>query len=334
MGIPLKQAIVVGRYVAAQRLRGRKRFPLVLMLEPLYRCNLACAGCGKIQHPAETLRRQLSPEQCFAAAEECGAPVVSVAGGEPLLHPAIGEIVRGLLARGRVVYLCTNGLLLEEKLSLLAPHDALLLNVHLDGDEPHHDASVQRAGVYRTAIAAIRAAKARGFHVTVNCTIFLGHAPEAVHRFFDEVTALGIDGIMIAPGYAYERAPDQAHFLRREETRALFAEVLRPAASCGWRFNHSPLYLDFLAGKRDYQCTPWGTPSYGILGWQRPCYLMADGHVATFGELMEATEWDRYGAGRDPRCANCMMHCGYEPTAVADSASSVGNLIRSIRSIL
>ena len=333
MGIPLKQAVVVARYVAAQRLRGRERFPLVLMLEPLYRCNLACAGCGKIQHPPEILRRHLSPAQCFAAAEECGAPVVSIAGGEPLLHPEIAEIVRGLLSRGRVVYLCTNGILLEERLSLLAPDRGLILNVHLDGDEQHHDASVQRDGVYRTAVAAIRAAKARGFAVTVNCTIFLGHEPAALHRFFDEVTALGVDGIMVAPGYAYARAPDQAHFLQREQTRALFAEVLRPAAERGWRFNHSPLYLDFLAGKRDYQCTPWGTPSYGIFGWQRPCYLMADGHVATFRELMESTEWDRYGVGRDPRCANCMVHCGYEPTAVADSTSSLGNMVRSIRSI-
>jgi hopanoid biosynthesis associated radical SAM protein HpnH len=333
MGIPLKQALTVGKYVAAQRLRGRKRFPLVLMLEPLYKCNLACVGCGKIQHPVEILRRMLSPEQCFAAAEECGAPVVSIAGGEPLLHPGIGDIARGLLERGRIVYLCTNALLLEEKLGLFTPEDGFILNVHLDGDEAHHDVSVDRAGVYKKAVAAIGAAKAGGFRVTINCTIFLGHDPQALHRFFDDVTALGVDGIMVAPGYAYERAPDQEHFLRREQTRALFREVLRPAKERGWRFNHSPLYLDFLAGKIDYQCTPWGSPSYGIFGWQRPCYLLPDGHVSTFRELMDTTEWDRYGAGRDPRCANCMMHCGYEPTAVADSTSSVDNLVRSIRSI-
>jgi hopanoid biosynthesis associated radical SAM protein HpnH len=333
VGIPLKQAVAVGKYVLAQRLRGRKRYPLVLMLEPLYKCNLACTGCGKIQHPPETLRRMLSPEQCFAAAEECGAPVVSIAGGEPLLHPRIGEITRGLLDRGRIVYLCTNGLLLEEKLALFEPDGAFNLNVHLDGDEPHHDAAVARAGVYRTAVAAIRAAKARGFRVTVNCTIFLGHEPEALHRFFDEVTALGVDGIMIAPGYAYERAPDRAHFLRREQTRALLREVLRPAAARGWRFNHSPLYLDFLAGKVEYQCTPWGSPNYGIFGWQRPCYLFADGHASTFDELMRTTEWERYGTGRDPHCADCMMHCGYEPTAVEDGMASLGNVVRSIRSI-
>jgi hopanoid biosynthesis associated radical SAM protein HpnH len=333
MGISLKEAFAVGKYVVRQRLRGRRRYPLVLMLEPLYRCNLACAGCGKIQHPAETLRRHLSPEQCFTAAEECGAPVVSIAGGEPLLHPNIDEIVRGLLERRRIVYLCTNALLLEERLPRFKPDGGLSINVHLDGDELHHDASVCREGVYRKAVAAIRTAKARGFRVTVNCTIFLGHDPAALHRFFDEVTALGVDGIMIAPGYAYERAPDQTHFLGREQTRALFREVLGPAEARGWRFNHSPLYLDFLAGKKDYACTPWGSPSYGIFGWQRPCYLMADGHVPTFRELMETTDWDRYGVGHDPRCANCMMHCGYEPTAVADTTASLGNVVRSIRSI-
>ena len=334
MGIPLRQAMAVGKYVLARRLRGERRFPLVLMLEPLYRCNLACAGCGKIQHPEETLRRMLTPEQCFAAAEECGAPVVSIAGGEPLIHPRIADIAEGLLSRGKVVYLCTNGLLLEDRLRLLRPHPAFSINVHLDGDEAHHDASVQRTGVHRAAVAAIRAAKAQGFRVTVNCTVFLGHAPEDLHRFFDDVTALGVDGIMVSPGYAYARAPDQAHFLRREQTRALFREVLRPAAERGWPFSHSPLFLDFLAGAREYACTPWGSPNYGVLGWQRPCYLLADGYASSFRELMETTDWDRYGAGHDPRCADCLMHCGYEPSAVEDSMASVGNVIRSIRSIL
>ena len=333
MGIPLKQALAVGKYVVGQRLRGRRRYPLVLMLEPLYRCNLACAGCGKIQHPEETLRRQLTPEQCFAAADECGAPVVSIAGGEPLIHPHIGDIAAGLVARGRVVYLCTNGILLEERLGLFRPDDAFNLNVHLDGDERRHDASVQRAGVHRAAVRAIRAAKARGFRVTVNCTIFVGHDAAELHRFFDEVTALGVDGIMISPGYAYDRAPDQEHFLRREQTRALFREVLRPAAQRGWSFNLSPLYLDFLQGRVEYQCTPWGSPTYGVLGWQRPCYLLADGYAQTFRELMETTEWDRYGAGRDPRCEGCLMHCGYEPTAVEDGMSSLRNALRSIRSV-
>jgi hopanoid biosynthesis associated radical SAM protein HpnH len=334
MGIPLKQAVTVGKYMMAQRLRRRKRYPLVLMLEPLYRCNLACAGCGKIQHPEETLQRTLTPEQCFAAAEECGAPVVSIAGGEPLIHPKMGEIVEGLLGRGKIVYLCTNGILLQKKLDLFRPDDGFSLNVHLDGDERHHDASVQRPGVYRTAIEAIRAAKARGFRVTVNCTVFNGHPPEDLHRFFDEMTALGVDGIMTSPGYAYERAPDQAHFLVRDQTRALFRALLAPAAARGWKFNHSPLYLDFLQGKVDYRCTPWGSPNYGIFGWQRPCYLFSEGGYAkTFRELMETTDWDKYGYGNHPRCESCMMHCGYEPSAVDDSMASIGNVVRSIRSV-
>lgn len=333
MGIPLKQAIAVGKYIVGQRLRGRKRYPLVLMLEPLYRCNLACAGCGKIQHPEATLRRMLTPEQCLAASDECGAPVVSIAGGEPLIHPRFHEITNGLLSRGKIVYLCTNGLLLEDRLHLLRPDDALSLNVHLDGDERHHDASVQRAGVYSTAVRAIRTAKARGFRVTVNCTIFIGHAPEDLHRFFDEMTELGVDGIMTSPGYAYERAPDQAHFLVREQTHALFRAALAPAASRGWELHHSPLYIDFLRGDIDYQCTPWGSPTYGIFGWQRPCYLLSEGYTRTFRELMETTAWDRYGYGRDPRCSNCMMHCGYEPTAVQDSMTSPRKMVRSMCSV-
>ncbi|ABS28261.1 adenosyl-hopene transferase HpnH [Anaeromyxobacter sp. Fw109-5] len=335
MGIPLKQAVAVGRYIVSQRLRGRTRYPLVLMLEPLFRCNLECAGCGKIQHPESVLRSSLSPEQCWAASDECGAPVVSIAGGEPLLHPEIARVARGLVERGRFVYLCTNAILLEKKLPQFEPHERLTFNVHLDGVEERHDASVQRAGVHRTAVAAIRAARARGFRVTTNSTLFVGQDPEEVHRFFDEVMALGVEGMTVSPGYGYERAPDQDHFLRRDETRALFRRVLAPARERGWRFNHSPFYLDFLSGLRDYQCTPWGSPNYSVFGWQRPCYLFSEGGYAkTFAELMETTAWERYGAGRHPRCADCMVHSGYEPSAVQDSMATLGNVVRSVRSLM
>ena len=335
MGIPLGQAVAVGRYVVAQKLRRRRRYPLVLMLEPLFRCNLACAGCGKIQHPDETLRRTLSPEECFAAAEECGAPIVSVAGGEPLLHPEIGRIVSGLVERGRFVYLCTNGLLLERKLDLFRPDDQFSFNVHLDGVAERHDASVQREGVHDTAVKAIREAKRRGFRVTTNSTIFLGHDPADLHRFFDEMTALGVDGMTISPGYSYEHAPVQGKFLHREQTRELFRAALAPAGSRGWVFNHSPMYLDFLEGKREYACTPWGSPNYSVLGWQRPCYLFSEGAYArTFRELMETTAWDRYGTGRHPKCEDCMVHSGYEPSAVEDGMASLGNVVRSLRSTL
>lgn len=335
MSIPLKQAIAVGKYIVAQRIRGRRRYPLVLMLEPLFRCNLECAGCGKIQHPDETLRRMLTPEQCWAAAEECGAPVVSVAGGEPLIHPEIDRIVEGLIERGRFVYLCTNAILLERKLHLLRPDDHLNLNVHLDGVAERHDQSVQRRGVHATAVAAIRAAHERGFRVTTNSTFFVGQDPEELHTFFDEVTALGVEGMTISPGYGYERAPDQEHFLHRDQTRDLFRRALAPARERGWKFNHSPFYLDFLTGEREYECTPWGSPNYSVLGWQRPCYLFAEGgHVSTFAELMETTDWDRYGTGRHEKCADCMVHSGYEPSAVEDSMASLGNIVRAARGAL
>ncbi len=334
MGIPLKQAIAVGKYIAEQKLRRRERFPLVLMLEPLFRCNLECAGCGKIQHPMEILRRNLSPEQCWAAAEECGAPVVSVAGGEPLLHPEIERVVDGLVERGKFVYLCTNAILLEKKLDRFEPDDHLSFNVHVDGVEARHDASVQRAGVYQTAVAAIRAARKRGFRVTTNTTVFNQQDPVELHRFFDDMMGLGVEGMTISPGYGYERAPDQEHFLGREQTKALFRAALGPAEKRGWKFNHSPFYLDFLKGERDYQCTPWGSPNYSILGWQRPCYLFSEGGYArSFAELMETTAWEQYGTGRHPKCENCMVHCGYEPSAVKDSMASVGNVVRSIRSV-
>jgi hopanoid biosynthesis associated radical SAM protein HpnH len=335
MGIPLKQAVAVGKYIVGQRLRGQKRYPLVLMLEPLFRCNLECAGCGKIQYPEETLRRMLTPEQCWAAAEECGAPMVSVAGGEPLIHPEIAGIVRGLVERGKFVYLCTNAILLERKLDLFEPDDRLSFNIHLDGVEARHDSSVQRAGVHRLAVSAIRAARARGFRVTTNSTLFIGQDIDELHRFFDEVMALGVEAMTISPGFGYEKAPDQQHFLGRAQTHELFRRALAPARARGWRFNHSPLYLDFLTGERNYECTPWGSPNYSVLGWQRPCYLFSEGAYAkTFAELMESTEWDRYGAGRHPRCQDCMVHSGYEPSAVQDSMASLGNVVRSIRSVM
>lgn len=337
MAVPMKQAIAVGSYILRQKIKRNTRYPLVLMLEPLFKCNLACAGCGKIQYPDEILKKSLTPEQCFAAAEECGAPMVSVAGGEPLVHPHIREIVEGLVERKKFVYLCTNALLLNRKMDLFKPNDYLTLSIHLDGIQKHHDACVQREGVYETAVAAIREAKAKGFRVTTNTTVFEGHAPADLHKFFDDMTELGIDGLMISPGYSYEKAPVQDKFLKREHTKVLFKEIFAPMreGKKKWAFNHSPFYLDFLEGEVDYECTPWGNPNYNIFGWQRPCYLFSEGgYVKTFKELMETTPWEKYGTGRHPKCDNCMTHCGYEPTAVNESMSSVKNIIRSIRSAI
>ncbi len=333
MGIHLSQAIEIGKYLVAQRLRGRKRFPLILMLEPLFRCNLACVGCGKIQHPAEILKQNLTPEQCFKAAEECGAPVVSIPGGEPLLHPQIDEIVRGLIARKKFIYLCTNGLLLEKSLSKFEPSPYLTFTVHLDGMRDLHDKSVDRKGVFDTAVKAIRAAKARGFRVATNTTVFDGTKPQDMHEFFDFVGSLGVDGMTISPGYNYEWAPDQDHFLKREQTKALFREVLAPqkAGQKKWDFNNSPLFLDFLTGEKEYECTPWGSPSYSVFGWQKPCYLLNEGYYDTFQELLDKTDWSQYGrASGNPKCADCMVHCGYEPTAAVDSMQPA-NIGRSMK---
>ncbi|XFA74127.1 adenosyl-hopene transferase HpnH [Thermosynechococcaceae cyanobacterium Okahandja] len=335
MGVHIKQAVEVATYIISQRLQGKKRFPLTLMLEPLFRCNLACSGCGKIQHPLEILRKYLTPEECFRAVEECGAPIVAIPGGEPLLHPQIDEIVKGLVARRKFVYLCTNGILLEENLHKFKPSPYLSFSVHLDGLREWHDKCVDRKGVFDTAVKAIKAAKAKGFRVTTNTTIFEGANVEEMQAFFDFVSSLGVDGMMISPGYAYEWAPDQEHFLKREQTRALFREILAPyrAGKKNWNFNHNPLFLDFLVGEKDYECTPWGMPSYSVLGWQKPCYLLNEGHYQTWQELLDNTPWENYGhKSGNPKCRDCMVHCGYEPTAAID-AFNPGNMMKAAGSL-
>lgn len=333
IAVPISQIWTVASYVLKKKLKGEKRYSLVLMLEPLFRCNLACAGCGKIQYPAHVLKRQLSPEECFKAAEECGAPVVSLPGGEPLLHPRIVEIVEGLVARKKYVYLCTNALLLEEKLEQFKPSRYLTFSVHLDGLEGDHDFSVCREGVHKIAVTAIRRALSRGFRVTTNTTLYSTADPERVRLFFDELTRLGVEGMMVSPGYSYSKAPDQEHFLRRARTRELFSRILSIPRK-GWRFNQSPLFLEFLMGAREYACTPWGSTTYNIFGWQRPCYLLQDGCADSFESLMKDTDWDRHGTGRDERCADCMVHCGYEPSAVDETFGSVRGFLATARAAI
>lgn len=331
MGVPLSQMLKVATYVLGKKLRGTQRYPLVLMLEPLLRCNLACAGCGKIQHPKEVLRQHLTPEQCFRAADECGAPIVSIPGGEPLLHPQIGQIVAGLLARKKYVYLCTNALKLEESLDQFTPTKYLSFSVHLDGPREEHDAAVCRDGVFDTAVRAIHAARAAGFRVTTNTTLFEGADPARYRQFFDQMMSLGVEGMMLSPGYRYAKAPDQDHFLRRSATQRLFRAMLqRPKRS--WRFNQSPLFLEFLKGNIELECTPWGNPTYNMFGWQRPCYLLDEGYAGTFRELMEETDWNAYGRqSGNPKCADCMVHCGYEPTAVAETFGSLAGFLTTAR---
>jgi len=335
MSVPLNQAIRVGAYVVKQHLLGRKRYPLVLMLEPLFRCNLACAGCGKIDYPAEILNQRLSVDECMQAVEECGAPVVVIAGGEPLLHREIDQIVAGAIARKKFVIVCTNALLLEKKMELFKPSKWFSWSVHLDGDREAHDISVCQDGVYDRAVAAIGEAKRRGFRTIINATLFNNSVPERVARFFDDVMAMGVDGISVSPGYAYERAPDQQHFLNRNKTKELFRSIFRARGKTKWSFNQSSMFLDFLAGNQTFHCTPWGNPTRTYFGWQRPCYLLGEGYAKSFKELMETTDWDRYGTGNYEKCADCMVHSGYEATAVAETVrrpwKAAAQALRGIR---
>jgi hopanoid biosynthesis associated radical SAM protein HpnH len=331
MPVPIRQSARIGAYLMKQKLRRREKFPLLVELEPLFQCNLACAGCGKIQHPEHILRRRMPVDQAVGAIEECGAPMVSIAGGEPLIHPEIDEIVRQLIARKKFVYLCTNAILMEKKLDHFKPSPYFAWAVHMDGLRERHDESVCRDGVFDKAVAAIRTAQDRGFRITTNTTFFTHDSPQTVQQVLDFLNdELKVDQMMISPAFAYERAPDQEHFLGVRETRELFKEAFADGRRRRWRLNHSPLFLDFLEGKVDLQCTAWGIPSYSLFGWQRPCYLMSDGYTETYKELLETTDWDKYGRGRDPRCDNCMAHCGYEPTAVLQSTKSVRQSLRAV----
>jgi hopanoid biosynthesis associated radical SAM protein HpnH len=332
--VPISQMWTVASYVVKQKLARRKRYPLVLMLEPLFRCNLACAGCGKIQYPAHILKKELTPEQCFRAVDECGAPMVSIPGGEPLMHSQIGKIVEGLVARQKYIYLCTNALLLKEKLDLFKPSKYLTFSVHVDGEREHHDFSVCREGGYDQAIEGMKEALRRGFRVTTNTTLFDGADPNSVREHFDQMMELGVEGMMLSPGYSYDKAPDQKHFLGRARTRKLFRAILSNRKK-SWQFNQSPLFLEFLMGERHYACTPWGMPTYNIFGWQKPCYLLQDGYADTFQELMDSTAWEEYGTeSGNPKCANCMVHSGYEASAVNETFSSLRGLLATAKATI
>ncbi|PRZ41089.1 hopanoid biosynthesis associated radical SAM protein HpnH [Antricoccus suffuscus] len=333
MNMPLRQSVRIGSYIAKQRIRHREKYPLIVELEPLFACNLGCAGCGKIQHPADQLRRRMPVQQALDAIEECGAPMVSIAGGEPLMHPQIDEIVNKLVARKKYVYLCTNALLVRkwwDKFDF-KPSRYFAFTVHVDGLQEKHDHSVRQEGVFDEAMEAIKWLKDRGFRVTTNSTFFNTDTAQNVIEVLDYLNDdVKVDQMMISPAYAYEKAPDQDHFLGVEQTREMFKKAFAGGNRKRWRLNHSPLFLDFLEGKVDFQCTAWGIPSYSLFGWQRPCYLMSDGYVSTYKELVEETEWEKYGRGNDPRCNNCMAHCGYEPTAVV---ATLGSLKESLRAL-
>lgn len=330
MGVPLSQGVKVFSYIMKQKVKGNKRYPLVLMLEPLFRCNLECAGCGKIQYPESVLNKRLSVQECLDAAEECGAPIVSIPGGEPLIHPEMPQIVEGLVKQKRYIYLCSNAILLKRKLHEYKPSKYLTFSIHLDGLKAEHDHAVCRDGVFEQAVEAIKIALDKGFRVTTNSTLFDGSNPGRVREFFDFAMELGVEGMMVSPGYAYEKAPDQQHFLKKQKAREFFKAIFDNPKE-HWKFNQSPNFIRFLKGEVDYQCTPWGNPTRNVFGWQKPCYLLGEGYAKSFKELMETTEWDRYGTGRHEKCADCMVHCGYEPSAVADSFSSMRKFVKTAR---
>ncbi len=320
MSVPLIQQYRVGRYILGQKLRRTKRYPLVLMLEPLFRCNLACSGCGKIDYPEDILNKRLSVDECLQAVDDCGAPIISIPGGEPLIHKEMPQIVAGIIERKKFVYLCTNAMLLSKRIDDYKPSPYLTFSIHLDGTRERHDASVCREGVFDKAVEAIKLALSKGFRVNVNCTLFQGESPAEVAEFFDFATGLGVEGITVSPGFSYEHAPQQDVFLQRNSSKQLFRDIFKLGKEKRWSLNHSSLFLDFLAGNQTYECTPWGNPTRNVFGWQRPCYLLVDeGYASSFRELMEETNWDKYGTGSNPKCANCMAHCGYEPTAVDDT---------------
>jgi len=320
VSVPLRQQITVGTYLIKQKLKGVKKYPLVLMLEPLFRCNLACAGCGKIDYPDDILDKRLTVEECLAAVDECGAPMVSIPGGEPLIHKDMPQIVEGIVARKKFVYLCTNALLLKKRIGDYKPSPYLTFSVHLDGMKDRHDASVCQDGVFERAVEAIKLALDKGFRVTVNCTLFQGEKPDEVAEFLDYCMELGVEGVTIAPGFSYEHAPRQDVFIKGIDVKNLFRGIFNLGKNRKWKLNHSSLYLDFLAGNQSYDCTPWGNPTRNVFGWQKPCYLLADeGYADSFQALLDTTNWDRYGTVKNPKCANCMAHCGYEATAVEDT---------------
>jgi hopanoid biosynthesis associated radical SAM protein HpnH len=327
--MPLRQSLRLAAYLAKMKLKRTEKFPILVELEPLFACNLACAGCGKIAQPAHLLKQRMPVEQAVGAVMESGAPMVSIAGGEPLMHKEIDEIVAQLLDRGKIVFLCTNALLLPKHLERFTPHRNFAWMVHIDGLRERHDASVNKVGGFDAAVAAIRQAQAAGFRVNTNTTFFETDTPDDVVGVLDYLNdELGVDNMQISPAYAYEKAPDQEHWLGVEQTRELFRKSFADGRRKKWRLNHSPLFLDFLEGKLDLACTAWAIPSYSLLGWQRPCYLLDDGYVETYRELIDDTDWSAFGRGNDPRCDNCMAHCGYEPSAVF---ATVGSLRQSIR---
>ena len=319
---PIELSFRLALYLLKNRLAGRKRFPLVTMLEPLEMCNLACAGCGRIREYQPVIDKMMPVDVALDAVKESGAPIVSIAGGEPTIHPKIDEIINRLIEQKYFVYCCTNGLLLDRMLPKIPPSKYFCWVIHMDGMEEKHDESVARKGVFKKAVQGIELALSQGYRVCTNTTIFKNSDVEDLWEMFRLVKKIGVEGSMISPGYDFEDAPDRDLFLTRQESRNIFKKLLDPTRTGGMKFYNNPLYLNFLQGDREYQCTAWSNPTYTVLGWRKPCYPLADEHVQDVNELYEAGLWQKYGVGNDPRCANCMMHCGFESATIFQAIST------------
>jgi hopanoid biosynthesis associated radical SAM protein HpnH len=334
MRFPLSLTTSMAGYIARKKLSGTKRFPLVLMLEPLHACNLTCTGCGRIREYSQTIKEKLTVQECLESVDECGAPIVSICGGEPLIYPEIGELVRGILRRRKHIYLCTNGMFIRKRLQELPSSRRFFFNVHLDGLENTHDVAVERKGVFRAAIDGIRAAKDAGFLVCTNTTVYKETDLDEIDKLFAFLTGLGVDGFMLSPAYGYaavhETNPRGAAeiFMTRDDIHAKFKEAEKLLKK--YRMASSPIYLEFLSGKRDLTCTAWGNPTRNVRGWKGPCYLITDEHHRSFHDLMENTPWERYGRGKDPRCEHCMVHCGYEPSAALGVNKRLGDSLKML----
>ena len=327
MRFPLSLTASLAWYIARKKLaNGRSRFPLVLMLEPLHACNLTCTGCGRIREYQDSIAQSLTVEQCLRAVDECGAPIVSICGGEPMIYPPLGELVEKILERRKHIYLCTNGMFIEKRLGEFRPSSRFFFNVHLDGMEKTHDMCVERQGVFQAAVAGVRAAKKAGFLVCTNTTIYRETDIREIAELFEYLRLLGVDGHMMSPAYSYQAVSTKEIFLSRQDVHQKFREAEKLLSR--FPLNTSPIYLEFLRGQRQLTCTAWGNPTYNTQGWKGPCYLITDSHHRTFDEFIAQVPWEKYGYGKDPRCEDCMVHCGYEPSAALGVNRQLGDSLK------
>lgn len=326
MRFPIAQTIRVAKHISTEKRAKTERFPLVLMLEPLHACNLTCEGCGRIREYKDVMNRMLTLDECLNAVNDCRAPVVSICGGEPLIYPQIKELVEKTVEKKRVTYLCTNGTLLDKKLSLFRPNKYFNLNIHIDGMEKTHDMIVEKPGTFKKIIENIKLAKKAGFTVCTNTTVYKETEVSEIRELFELLTTLKVDGFLISPGFDYKEVEDQSVFLKRAEIQRKFREIM--SFSKKYKLWSTPLFLEFCAGLREYKCTPWGNVTYNVKGWKAPCYLITDKHYTDYKDFISSVDWNHFVQGKDNRCRNCMCHCGFEATAALEVSGSLKDTLK------